>query len=369
MKEFNITLGIMEALKVQPFEIVSQDINGNKLNITLVRDGSLQPYLLTGTTVILYFKREDDIRYQQYATITNATQGQIEIILDADIIANRGKVFAEVAIYEGEEMKCTSQLFAFLVRKNINDGETHVSGNDLPNYRKEMQRLETILDNLIISAGDSNPEIVAARYSLLEGVTFTTLGDRLDFIESKIQTHIDAEIEDGAVHGIRVNEGELEFLLNGEWKKVSGMEVHDNDMHNPAFATASDLTTHLAETMSHTVLASRDLSLTGTQVISLPFNPKLVFIEAVVPSSFKFSHGIVSQNMQTCIHSLNDVKEIRKDDFRGVTINNTFNPSNATRGNVSLGENELSINWSHLGTGATGILEMQITLVRHGEVV
>lgn len=117
MKNFNLTLGIVEPLKIQPFEIVSQDINGNKLNINLVIDGSLIPYNLTGTTVILYFKRDDGVRLQQYATITNAIQGQIEIVLDTDIIATRGKVFAEVAVYVEEEMKCTSQLFGFQVRK------------------------------------------------------------------------------------------------------------------------------------------------------------------------------------------------------------------------------------------------------------
>ncbi|WP_176762191.1 BppU family phage baseplate upper protein [Natronincola ferrireducens] len=240
----------MEALKVLPFEIVSQDLNSNKLNITLVKDGTLEPYTLSGTTVVLYFKREDDERYQQYATITNAAQGQIEIVLDVDIIAKRGNVFAEVAVYTGEEMKCTSQLFGFRVRDSINNAETHVSGNALPDYRREMQRLETILDNLIISAGDSNPEIVAARYSFLEGMTFTTLGDRLDFIESKTEGHINKKIENEGIHGIRVEEGELEFLVDNVWKRVSGMEPHGNDFHDPAFETKADADAHKAESAS-----------------------------------------------------------------------------------------------------------------------
>ena len=119
MKNFNLTLGVSEALKIYPFEVVSQDKNTNKLNITLVNDKRGQFYDLTGTTVILYFKREDEERFQQYATITRPREGQIEIILDTDIIEKRGNVFAEVAIYTGEETKCTSQLFAFRVRKNI----------------------------------------------------------------------------------------------------------------------------------------------------------------------------------------------------------------------------------------------------------
>ena len=201
MKEFNFTLGVVEKLNIKMESVVAQDINCNKFNIQLVHDASMHPYDLTGaTSAIVYFLRSDNLVFQEYATITNHTQGRLEIILAADTFAVSGVAVAEVAIYAGEEMKCTSQTFKFNIRKPLNDGEVYVSGNDLPNYKAEMARLETILENLIITAGDSNPEIVAARYSIADEINFPTLGDRLDHIDAKIEninmTEIEAQIAD-----------------------------------------------------------------------------------------------------------------------------------------------------------------------------
>jgi len=81
-------------------------------------------------------------------------------------------------------------IFGKEVRESIASGIEAINSEVETTTAKQAQ-LETTFEQLIINAGNSNAEIVAARVKA-DGTTYPTLGDRLNTIDETIQTEMDA---------------------------------------------------------------------------------------------------------------------------------------------------------------------------------
>jgi hypothetical protein len=127
------------------------------------------------------------------------------------------------------------------------------------------------------------------------------------------------------------------------------------------------INTHLAETVAHTTVVTRDLSIDGVQAVTgFGFTPKLVFIMAVVDAvKGKMSLGQATATRQT---ALRDVSLDVDDSFQyvnSVTINITDGSGNSTSGVVAFTADGINVTWAKAGTGATGTANVLITAMSH----
>lgn len=79
-------------------------------------------------------------------------------------------------------------LFGREVRSSIHDGIEAIN-KEVEGTTAKQEHLETTFNQLIINAGNSNAEIVAARIEE-DGTQHATLGDRLNLIQTTINNHI-----------------------------------------------------------------------------------------------------------------------------------------------------------------------------------
>lgn len=144
LKEFNIIVDIKRNKEIDNIEVVQKDYESNIFNITILND--LNPYNLEGLNVEIAFAKPDGTTVLQdeenRVVITNASEGELYCILNANTIAAAGKVLAEVRILQDLKVLTTAS-FNFYVRKAIVNDETVESTNELP-----------ILNSLIGQAND-----------------------------------------------------------------------------------------------------------------------------------------------------------------------------------------------------------------------
>lgn len=128
----------------------------------------------------------------------------------------------------------------------------------------------------------------------------------------------------------------------------------------------SDYNTHLTSTVSMTIALSRDLTLTGVQTTgALPFLPKTLLVDTVVPNTKKMSFGKVGQNSQHTVYQLSDGNWLPSSS-EAIAISDSL--GNITFGTITINVNKtLSINWTKVGTGATGTADIKILAIGHGE--
>jgi len=123
------------------------------------------------------------------------------------------------------------------------------------------------------------------------------------------------------------------------------------------------LSSHKAESVSEIVSLSRDLSLTGTQTVTLS-NSKLPKLISVV-SAVDLLNKISINNGGSTIYSVNDTKVFR---FAGQHIAIADTNSNRTFGTIkNIRKGAFDIDWTHTGSGATGTVNIGIVLTYHGE--
>lgn len=155
LKEFDITLDLIKSKQLSPIEVVQGDFETNIFNIQITKDYA--PVDLTGTTIEVMFAKPDNTTVMQDMTsgvsITDVTQGKIQIVLNTNTIAASGMAYAEVRIKEAGKIVTTAK-FNFYVRKAIVSNV--VSTNEFPILEQlieDVEQLKTDIVNLQVPDG------------------------------------------------------------------------------------------------------------------------------------------------------------------------------------------------------------------------
>jgi hypothetical protein len=120
--------------------------------------------------------------------------------------------------------------------------------------------------------------------------------------------------------------------------------------------------THIAEVISYRASATRDLSLTGTQKITIPFSAKAVFITAAVEGTINFSDGKYAVNYgDSCVTRRGDNIYVIRDNL----INIDNGAGNSSVADLTLVESDgITLTWTKTGS-PTGTLTMSILAMTH----
>ena len=126
----------------------------------------------------------------------------------------------------------------------------------------------------------------------------------------------------------------------------------------------AEVDTHKAETVSHQVLITRDISLSGVQTITLPFQAKSVIVNSAISSSKNNSIGTWGENNSQIV-----ISRRGSDDVYIVTsgiiriYNSSDNYITGTIQNVT--STGFEINWVKTGL-PTGTVNVSILAHSHG---
>lgn len=189
LKEFNILLDMRKHNKIDYIEVVQGDVESNVLNIQLISDS--MKYDLTGTTIEIAFSKSDGTTVIQDQlngiSIINAIEGKIQCTLNTNTIASKGKVFAEVRVFEGSKL-LTSSRFEFFVRESIVDDNTIESTNEFP----ILNQLISTTEGLIQTVGQIEAQVPAQVVADLNAVSLLAnqLNTELDAHKAEMATRL-----------------------------------------------------------------------------------------------------------------------------------------------------------------------------------
>ncbi|QUI24866.1 BppU family phage baseplate upper protein [Vallitalea pronyensis] len=189
VKNYPIVLDLKETFIGELFEVVSQDTESNIFNITIVDNTNNVD--LTGHTAKAKFTDSKGSVYEQDCTITDAVNGLITVVLALDTISVEGITTAEISLHIGN-VKATSGLFKFKVRNSMENGETIVPTNLLPNYKNDLAEVQGNVDSVqgqlnqvVIGGTDVDPRLSQALVDV-EGTSWDVFKEQLDYWYSKI---------------------------------------------------------------------------------------------------------------------------------------------------------------------------------------
>lgn len=113
---------------------------------------------------------------------------------------------------------------------------------------------------------------------------------------------------------------------------------------------------------------TRDLALTGVQTISgLPFVPEMLIIEGAVNNTKKMFTGKQVGTTKFVVYTAADTGNYLRTNANAIAIADTT--ANITNGDITIkSDNTIDINWTKIGTGATGTLLMTLVAIKHGGV-
>ena len=124
---------------------------------------------------------------------------------------------------------------------------------------------------------------------------------------------------------------------------------------------------HMAESTTQIITSTRDLSLTGDQIINTSINKQIkgVICFAAAENSLKASWGFADENLDQL-----SVNSYSNGNFTGsaflIQISELMG-TNRKRGVLkNLGVGNFTIEWTNVGTGATGELVMRFLVFYHG---
>lgn len=133
LKTYNLTLDLINEQKTPKIVFKQSDYKSAKLVITVTNNGAKTD--LTGYTAKVSFQKKDKTKVYQDATITSATNGVLEVVLNSQTLALPREVEGEVeltAIADGSVVVTTS--FNFKVEDAIVG--TVQSVNDIPLFQE-----------------------------------------------------------------------------------------------------------------------------------------------------------------------------------------------------------------------------------------
>ena len=150
-KQYYLTIPLNHREMSPVFVVVEQDVQGNKLIITLTHDG--QPFDLTGASNVTFTcLKADGNAVVDTATILDAKAGKISYVLHQQCLTYPGIVRATVEVYsDNGAARITSTQFSFEVRGQLNDGSAVPSQEEYP-----------VLQQLLVDLNTAESQRVAA---------------------------------------------------------------------------------------------------------------------------------------------------------------------------------------------------------------
>ncbi|URZ16851.1 BppU family phage baseplate upper protein [Clostridium felsineum] len=161
-REYTFMLNATTEFLQPPFLVKQSDSGSNIFNIQLIKDYS--PVNLTGLILKFTVKKPDGNIIFQTPTVTDATTGQIKVVLTAQTLAVSGTANAEVSVYDNSGNRLTFFEFSFLIKANIDPTNAIESSGEFPamtelvahsHWHDNKPVLDDIPDNTAIGANNT----------------------------------------------------------------------------------------------------------------------------------------------------------------------------------------------------------------------
>lgn len=166
----------------------------------------------------------------------------------------------------------------------------------------------------------------------------------------------------GAVNLTKADLG-LSNVINVEQASKVDLDNLKDEVEGRLDNLKDDVDAHKAESVSHLIVVTRDLSLEGIQSISCPFKPKSLIGLTFVPDTKKESIGIWAEGIQRVRRAEGEglfQGSVRFVEITGIDINNV------TRGVIqNVTNNGFEINWERTAEGAIGTATIYILAQTH----
>lgn len=161
-------------------------------------------------------------------------------------------------------------------------------------------------------------------------------------------------------------------LIKDEYTKINtGFDLVEVDFNGLAGVgrttetvkgNSDALKSHEAENVSHVIEVTRDLSLTGAQVITLPFKAKFLILNAVVTGTLIESNGVWAGGTQRSIYQKASTGKSGGDYYGIVLYTAEYVVAKGSISNVT--DTGFTINWAQSG-GPTGEARIQVLAITH----
>lgn len=137
------------------------------------------------------------------------------------------------------------------------------------------------------------------------------------------------------------------------------------DVDNKIHTTDNRLSSHISENVSQVLVLTRDMSLTGVQVVALPFKAKSLIAFASIHGTIISSYGMWGENnvQRALTTNHGGVYGGRS----GATVYFSMATNDTFEGQIqNVNENGLQINWQKVGS-PSGTVAVYILASTHGE--
>lgn len=145
-KVFNVAVDIGRKLPAPAFEVNTNDLKSVKLLITITNGQTLLD--LTDTTVRIAIRKPDNHIIFQDCTVKDATNGQVEIILENQAYITPGTHTAEIMCYKGSEVVAVSGTFSYKSTKGIMNDEAVESKSEFTTITGMLKDVQDTIDDV-----------------------------------------------------------------------------------------------------------------------------------------------------------------------------------------------------------------------------
>lgn len=150
-KQYKIKVDITKKYAMPAFEVNTNDLKSIRLSIEVLNGAS--PLDLKDKTVRIAIRKPDNNIVFQDCTITDATNGQVEVILENQAYITPGTHTAEIMCYKGNDVVAVSGTFSYKSSKGIMNDEAVESKSEFTAINRTIEEAERILEDLRENGG------------------------------------------------------------------------------------------------------------------------------------------------------------------------------------------------------------------------
>ena len=150
-KQYKIKVDITKKYAMPAFEVNTNDLKSIRLSIEVLNGAS--PLDLKDKTVRIAIRKPDNHIVFQDCTITDATNGQVEVILENQAYITPGTHTAEIMCYKGKDVVAVSGTFSYKSSKGIMNDEAVESKSEFTAINRTIEEAERILEDLRENGG------------------------------------------------------------------------------------------------------------------------------------------------------------------------------------------------------------------------
>lgn len=150
-KQYKIKVDITKKYAMPAFEVNTNDLKSIRLSIEVLNGAS--PLDLKDKTVRIAIRKPDNHIVFQDCTITDAANGQVEVILENQAYITPGTHTAEIMCYKGNDVVAVSGTFSYKSSKGIMNDEAVESKSEFTAINRTIEEAERILEDLRENGG------------------------------------------------------------------------------------------------------------------------------------------------------------------------------------------------------------------------